>query len=208
MVNKLRVMMLALLTTASALVFAADAESQLRAFVSSVSSAQGEFKQVLIDEEGQQTDKVQSGQFLFERPGRFRWEVEKPYEQLTLSDGEELYQYDPDLAQVTIRAATDVIGSSPAAILFGSGDLDEAFSLESLSDKDGLQWLRATPKASDAGFTHVDLGFKNNQPEQIKLQDSFGQITHITLSGMQANPSWKGDEFRFEAPDDVDVVRM
>src|SRR5699024_6430700 len=92
MVNRLQMMVLALLTMASALAFAADAESQLRAFVSSVSSAQGEFKQVLIDEDGQQTDKVQRGQFLFERPGRFRWEVKKPYEQLTLSDGDELYQ--------------------------------------------------------------------------------------------------------------------
>jgi|SRR5690625_854388 len=204
----LRVMVLTLLMSVSAAGFAADAESQLRAFVSSVSAAQGDFKQVLIDEDGAQTEKGQSGHFLFERPGRFRWEVKKPYEQLTLSDGEELVQYDPDLAQVTIREATEAIGSSPAAILFGSGDLDEAFRLKALKDDAGLQWLRATPKSSDAGFAYVDLGFKNDQPEQIKLQDSFGQITHITLSNMQANPSWRGDEFRFDAPDDVDVVRM
>lgn len=187
--------------------FAADAPTQLNSFVTNVASASGDFTQQTTGGQAQSRPE-QSGQFSFQRPGKFRWHVEKPYEQLIVSDGQNVLQYDPDLAQVTQRTVDQSIGASPAAILFGSGSLDESFNVQPLPDEDGLQWLRATPRGPDAGFTHVDIGLRNELPARLLLLDAFGQTTRIDLFNIQTNPQLPASQFKFTPPDDVDVVRM
>lgn len=200
-----------LVSTALALVpvfaWAADASVQLNRFVSNVASATGDFTQQTTGGQAQSRPE-QSGQFSFQRPGKFRWHVKKPYEQLIVSDGQNVLQYDPDLAQVTQRTVDQSIGASPAAILFGSGSLEDSFNVQPLPDDDGLQWLRATPLGPDAGFTHVDIGLRNELPARLLLLDAFGQTTRIDLFNIQSNPKLPASQFQFTPPDDVDVVRM
>ncbi|HLU20303.1 MAG TPA: outer membrane lipoprotein chaperone LolA [Pusillimonas sp.] len=186
---------------------AADGPAQLRSFVSNVTSATGDFTQQTTGGQAQSRPE-QTGRFSFQRPGKFRWHVLKPYEQLIVSNGDNVLQYDPDLAQVTERSVDQSIGASPAAILFGSGSLEDTFDVKALPQDDGLEWLRATPRGSDAGFAHVDIGFRNELPARLLLLDAFGQTTRIELSNIQANPQLQASEFEFTAPDDVDVVRM
>ncbi len=202
-----RVFLAALLAAGPLLAWAADAPAQLRDFAAKVNSGTGQFTQQTIGAKGE-GKRPQSGEFSFKRPGQFKWAVKKPYEQLIVSDGKLVYQYDPDLAQVTERKVDQSIGASPAAILFGSGSLDEAFSIAALPGKDGLDWLRATPRSADAGFTHVDIGFQGNLPARLELLDSFGQTTRIELSHIAANPNLASGEFKFVPPQGVDVVKM
>ncbi|HUG58695.1 MAG TPA: outer membrane lipoprotein chaperone LolA [Candidimonas sp.] len=207
--GKVRQVLLASVLAASPLMaWAADAPAQLRDFAAKVSAGSGQFTQQTLDAKGGTSKRPQSGEFSFKRPGQFKWAVKKPYEQLIISDGKLVYQYDPDLAQVTERKVDQSIGASPAAILFGSGSLDEAFSIAALPGKEGLDWLRATPRSADAGFTHVDIGFKANMPARLELLDSFGQVTRIELSNIAANPKLAADEFKFVPPKGVDVVKM
>ena len=186
---------------------AADAQAQLRAFVDTVKTATGTFTQSTVGAQGR-TQPAQSGMFAFQRPGKFRWAVKQPYEQLIVSDGKQVYQYDPDLAQVTERKVDQAIGTSPAAILFGSGNLEQAFNVTPMPDRDGMQWLRAKPRNADAGFSQVDIGLKNNLPARVELLDSFGQTTRVELSGIQSNATIPADTFAFTAPPGVDVVKM
>lgn len=187
--------------------YAQTATEQLRDFVKQVQSATGSFSQSTLDAQGNQRP-AQTGEFAFERPGKFKWQVLKPYEQLVLSDGKQLYQYDPDLNQLTKRSVDHAIGTSPAAILFGSGDLDQSFDLAARPDEDGLNWLRATPKGSDAGFDYVDIGFAAGTPARLVLLDAFGQQTVIQLSGIKTGVSFQAKDFRFTPPADVDVVTL
>jgi outer membrane lipoprotein carrier protein len=185
--------------------WSASATVQLRQFVAQVQAATGTFQQARTD-----TARAaeQSGMFSFRRPGQFRWEVQKPYQQLIVSDGKLVYQYDPDLLQVTRRPVGQSIGASPAAILFGSGSLDQAFALSDRPASEGLDWLRATPKSADAGFAHVDIGFRDGLPVALVLLDAFGQTTRITLSDINTHPSLDASTFQFKAPDGVDIVNM
>lgn len=192
--------------TLAPLLAVADAPAQLSKFVADVAAATGDFTQQTSGQA--QGRPEQSGQFSFQRPGKFRWDVKHPYEQLIVSDGEKVLQYDPDLAQVTQRSVDQSIGTSPAAILFGSGSLEDAFDVSALPDNDGLQWLRAVPRGADAGFTHVDIGFRNNLPARLLLLDAFGQTTRIDLSNITSNPKLAASQFQFTPPDDVDVVQM
>jgi len=195
------------LAASPVLAWPADAASQLRQFVATVNSATGEFTQRTETAPGRNKAAQQSGEFMFKRPGHFKWHVVKPYEQLIVSDGVTVFQYDPDLSQVTERGVDASIGASPAAILFGSGSLDESFEIGGLPDKDGLQWMRATPRSANAGFNYVDMGFKDGLPARLDLLDSFGQVTRIELSHMVANPDIPADEFKFVAPAGTDVVK-
>ncbi len=189
------------------LAWGATAQEQLKVFVSSVQSATGSFNQATASKQGR-NPPAQQGAFAFQRPGKFRWMVQKPYEQLIVSDGKQVYQYDPDLAQVTVRQVDRAIGTSPAAILFGSGDLEQAFAVTALPDRDGLQWLRAKPRNADAGFAQVDIGMKDNLPARILLLDAFGQTTQVDFSGLQPNAAVPATQFQFTPPQGVDVVKM
>jgi len=196
-----------LLSFSSTTLHAQPAPDQLRSFVQAVQSATGNFSQFTVGPQGK-TKPAQTGRFSFKRPGQFNWEVLKPYAQQILSDGQQIYQFDPDLNQVTVRKVDQAIGASPAAILFGSGALDDAFRVSVMPDKDGLAWLRAVPRSGDAGFVHVDLGFQDGLPAHIILLDAFGQTTHVKLSGLARNPSLAVDVFKFVPPPGADVVRM
>lgn len=188
-------------------VAAATAGAQLQSFVDKVQSATGQFQQDRSGD-GAGARRSQSGTFAFQRPGKFRWQVTKPYAQLIVSDGRHVYQYDPDLDQVTERNASQAVGASPAALLFGSGSLGDAFALQDQPDRDGLQWLRATPKNADAGFSHVDIGFSAGLPVRLELLDAFGQTTRIVLSQMKTNPAIAADQFQFSVPKGAALVKM
>lgn len=202
-----RLAAVAALSLSPALAFATSAQEQLRAFVATVTSATGSFSQYTVNDQGR-TQPAQTGVFSFQRPGKFKWAVQKPYEQLVISDGRQVFQFDPDLAQVTERKVDAAIGTSPAAILFGSGSLEQSFDVSPLPAKDGVEWLRAKPRTADAGFSRVDIGMKDNLPVRVELLDSFGQTTRVDLSAIQANPSLPAKEFQFTAPKGVDVVKM
>lgn len=197
--------LLSLVPTLSAA--ASQAADQLRAFIRTVPAAQGQFTQQTQDASGR-TQSLQSGSFIFRRPGQFRWDVAAPYEQQIVSDGKKIYQYDPDLAQVTLRDVDESIGTSPAAILFGTASLEHSFELSEQGQREGLDWLRAKPLSADAGFAYVDIGFANGKPKRLILKDAFDQSTHIEFTQITVNPQLKADVFTFTVPAGVDLVQM
>lgn len=188
-------------------VLAASAQDQLRAFVKQVHTATGIFQQTVVGPQGE-TRRPQTGKFSFERPGNFNWEVLTPYAQLIVSDGRDVFQLDPDLNQVTVRKVDQAIGASPAAILFGTGELEQVFVVTAMPDRDGLSWLRAKPRSGEAGFVHLELGMRDNLPARVVLLDAFGQTTRVELSQMQRNPDLPASLFKFVPPVGADVVRM
>ena len=148
-----------------------------------------------------------TGTFTFARPGKFIWTYQKPYEQLLQADGDKLYIYDKDLNQVTIKKLGDALGSSPAAILFGSNDLEKNFTLKEAGSKNGLEWLEATPKAKDTTFDHIGIGLRNGVPEAMELRDSFGQVSLLTFTKFEKNPPMPANQFKFVVPKGADVFQ-
>ena len=186
----------------------ATALEQFKSFVGSTKAARGEFVQTQVKKSD--TSKVStpaSGTFLFARPGKFIWTYVKPYEQLLQADGEQLYIYDKDLNQVTVKKLGDALGSSPAAILFGSNDLEKNFTLSEAPARDGLEWLNAVPKAKDSQFQQISIGLKNGTPAAMELKDSFGQTSVLAFSKFEKNPSLGPMQFKFVTPKGADVFK-
>lgn len=184
----------------------ATALEQLRQFSTSTHSAKGEFKQAQVRPgEKIRFTNAASGTFLFSRPGKFIWTYDKPYEQILQADGTRLYIYDKDLEQVTIKKLGDALGSSPAAILFGSNDLEKNFVLKNISAHSGYEWVQIIPKTKDTPFEKIHIGMKDGIPEAMELYDSLGQLTVIKFIKFTKNPSVNAHTFRFVVPKGVDV---
>jgi outer membrane lipoprotein carrier protein len=149
-----------------------------------------------------------TGTFQFARPGKFIWTYQKPYEQLLQADGDKLYIYDKELNQVTTRKLGDALGSSPAAILFGSNDLEKNFTLKDAGSRDGLEWLQAVPKAKDTTFDSIGIGMRDGMPAAMELRDSFGQVSLLSFTRFEKNPPLPANAFRFVLPKGADVLQQ
>jgi outer membrane lipoprotein carrier protein len=183
----------------------AAAIDQLRSFLTQTTSARGEFVQSLA--RGAAAPQQSSGRFVFQRPGKFRWTYEKPYEQLIVADGKQLTLFDKDLNQVTIRRLQAAMPSSPASILFGSNDFEREFDVSDAGVRDGLEWVLAKPRARDTTFERIEIGFRDGLPGAMLLVDNFGQSTRLTFSKVERNPKLDADAFRFVPPKGADVLR-
>lgn len=183
----------------------ADARQQLSDFVKKIKSATGQFVQITS---GGKPGASQSGNFAFERPGKFSWKVTQPFEQTVVSDGKVVYQYDVDLMQVTERPIQKSFGASPAAVLFGNGKLEQHFNVKTLPTKENMVWLRATPKVADAGMNYIDIAFANNVPAELRILDSFGKTTTIKLRNFSPNVQLPESTFKLDVPAGVDRVKL
>ncbi len=184
----------------------AGALDQFKTFVATTKAARGEFTQQQIKKsEASKTAPLSTGTFLFARPGKFIWTYQKPYEQLLQADGESLYIYDKDLNQVTVKKLGNALGSSPAAILFGSNDLEKNFTLSEAGSRNGLEWLDAKPKAQDSTFQMISIGLRNGTPEAMELHDAFGSTSVLSFKKFEKNPSLNAATFKFVMPKGADV---
>lgn len=186
----------------------ASALEQFKSFVSSTKAAKGEFVQTQLKNtngEAPKAGKNASGTFVFARPGKFIWTYAKPYDQVLQADGDQLFIYDKDLNQVTVKKLGDALGSSPAAILFGSNDLEKNFTLSEGGTRDGLEWLKAVPKAKDTSFEQITIGLKDGLPAAMELKDSFGQTSVLKFSKIEKNPALTASSFKFVMPKGADV---
>jgi outer membrane lipoprotein carrier protein len=183
----------------------ADGVSSLRDFFNNTSTMRAQFSQVVNDNKGRKVQEV-DGTMQLQRPNKFRWDYKKPYEQQIVSDGKQVFLFDTELQQVTIRELSKTLGSSPAAMLAGGEAVEKSFTLKNATRKDGLIWVLAIPKDKESGFERVLLGFKADKLRKMELYDSFNHITHITFNEVERNPVLVDSTFLFTPPKGVDVV--
>jgi outer membrane lipoprotein carrier protein len=183
----------------------AGAVDQLRSFLSQTKTARGEFTQRVTSRAGA-TAQNSTGRFVFQRPGKFRWVYDKPYEQIIVADGERLFLYDKDLNQVTVKRLAGAIPASPASILFGSNEFEKEFEVADAGSRDGLEWIVARPRAKDSPFERIEIGFRDGLPGAMQLTDSFGQVSLLRFAKVERNPKLDAEQFRFTPPAGADVL--
>ena len=196
----------------------ADGLQSLENFVKTVSSGRADFTQVVTApaKDGQTArSKTSSGTFEFSRPNRFKFLYKKPFEQTIVADGQTLWLYDADLNQVTARKQVAALGSTPAALIAAAPDLralQADFTLAAAPEKDGLEWVVATPKGKDGQLQAVRVGFraggKLDELAALEILDSFGQRSVLSFSKVEVNPALAKDAFQFSTPKGADVIRQ
>lgn len=200
-----RIALFVLLLGATVPIAEAASLERLRAFVRDTQTASTTFTQTVTDRSGRLVQRS-TGEFLLSRPGKFRWSLDKPYRQLVVGDGERVWIYDEDLNQVVVRRSGEALGSTPAALLAGSDDVEKTFRWENLPASGGIEWLGATPLAKDVAFGEIRLGFDAKGLAALELVDAFGQKTQVRFGAIARNPPMGLDTFRFTPPPGADVI--
>ena len=183
----------------------AGAIDKLHRFLETTKTLRADFAQIVVAKNGKKPQQS-AGQMMISRPGKFRWQIDKPYAQLLVGDGEKVWIYDADLRQVSVKKFDATLGSTPAALLVGNNTLDKNFTLREAGEHDGLEWLEAIPKGTDSGFEKLQLGFSGNDLKAMELSDNFGQTTSLLFARIERNVSLAPSLFHFTPPAGVDVI--
>lgn len=204
--NRLLVAVLLISTAAHAGEPAADdGEALVDAFVNDVITFSADFEQSLIDPDGRMLEKT-SGTLEIQRPGRFRWVYEEPYEQWLVADGANIWSYDVDLEQVTVKPQAEALANTPALLLGGSGEAMDQFEHGGSFVESGLTWVRLLPIDTGSGFRRVELGFDDGRLGRMVFLDNLEQTTVVVLKNVAVNAPIDASRFQFAVPDGVDVV--
>ncbi len=196
---------------------------QLRQFVRNSKTAEGDFVQQQLrapkasepQDKGLKVVRQTQGRFVFQRPGRFIWDTQKPYEQKLIADGKQLILWDKDLNQATFRPAGQALAATPAAILFGETSLDQHFDLVEGEDRLGMKWVALVPKknpnaknGNDLPYTKISVGMANGLPKALELIDGLGSVVLVTLDKIQLNVNLPANRFTFVPPAGAEVLRL
>jgi outer membrane lipoprotein carrier protein len=166
----------------------------------------GDFEQRILDGDGERLQEAR-GRMWLSRPGKFRWEVEAPYQQEVVSDGERLHLYDPDLEQVTVQRLDRRVTHTPALLLSGSADeLTDNYDV-TMRDEGEEAIFVLQPKGDDTLFEELALRFRDDTLDGLEMTDSTGQRTAIAFDEVRMNESIEDSRFAFEIPDGADVIR-
>ncbi len=182
-----------------------DAIQRLDKFFSEVNSFAGQFTQIVYDENNQIVQEAY-GDVALLKPGRFRWQYTKPYPQLILADGEYLWIYDEDLLQASAKPIDTALGNAPIMLLTNARPLTDDFEVKDAGVKDGLNWVELTPLVQDTEFLKIQIGLDDKGVKRMELQDHFSQKTVIEFADLEINVSFASNQFKFIAPEGVDVV--
>jgi outer membrane lipoprotein carrier protein len=177
----------------------------LEAFLGDVHSLTADFTQELYSADRRLLE-TETGTLSLERPNRFRWSYVEPTELLVVGDGEKLWMYDVELAQVTVASLDETVGSSPAMLLSGDRRIRDTFDVVEFYLRDGLDWVKLAPKADASDFVSVLIGFQGSAPRQLELVDGLNQVTRIQFANVVVNPEVEDAVFRFSPPAGVDVI--
>jgi outer membrane lipoprotein carrier protein len=177
---------------------------QLKAFLKATKSLTADFKQVVINEAGNPV-QTSHGVFFLQRPGKFRWDYQKPFQQQIVANSGKVWFFDQDLEQVTIKKLDESLGSTPALLLSGDIALDDNFIMQKQGVDEGMQWVKLSPKSQESSFKYILIGLNKGSLGGMELSDNFGQLTRIYFSNVLLNPPIKQTLFQFQAPKGADV---
>lgn len=205
MLNNMIRTLLVFLLLSSGLAQAGEGQQRLDRFLEGLATMRADFIQTLSSARGERMEESRGKLWLL-RPGKFRLHYVNPYEQLYVADGSNIWMYDRDLEQVTVKPQDDALGSTPALLLSSETPLEENFTIEEEGMHEGFQWLLLKPRAADSNFDYLRLALEGDVLRAMEMVDGFGQTTRLFLETVVRNPDVDADKFTFQPPPGVDVI--
>ena len=184
--------------------WADDPAQRLSVALKQMDNLSTEFKQTLLDED-KNVVQQSSGTLALQRPGKFAWLYTEPFEQRIIADGSELWIYDVELDQVTVKPMDQGLANAPIMILMKQADISEQFEISEVGQRKFLYWVELLPHAGDLEYTHIYIGIDDDSVRAMELQDQFGQSTQIVFENLRVGVVHDPATFRFVPPPGVDV---
>lgn len=190
----------------------ATAPTPLDKYLDNLKTLRTSFLQTLADAQGHEIDRA-TGTLIVARPGKFSWDIHpqsgntnKGSGQLMVSDGRNLWFYDRDLEQVTVKPVDAALSATPAMLLSGTVDVRKNFTLTTAGQREGLDWVLVEPHGVDADFRDALFGFANGDLKRMILEDKLGQTATIMFDHIERNVPVSAQDTSFTPPKGVDVI--
>lgn len=186
---------------------AIELEQRLNQALSTLNSLQADFKQTVLNDE-KKVVQQSMGEVAIQRPGKFAWIYREPYEQRIIADGKELWVYDVDLAQVTVKPLEQGLATAPIMVLMKQQRVESEFDIAEVGQRKYLFWVELVPKRSDMEYSRIYLGLENDTIKAMELRDNFGQSTQIVFENLRTDVVIDPATFTFDPPPGVDVFGL
>lgn len=180
---------------------------ELAGLLESYQSYQADFIQIVVNQNGNNVQDTR-GSLKAKRPGMFYWETSAPLSQFIVSNGDTVEVYDPDLEQVTIHNLDDRVQSTPALLLSGQVDnLEQTYRVTGRQIGDNTLEFTLEPRSPDSLFTSLRLTFFKGELQEMRMQDSLGQVSILSFDDIRLNEPVAASAFTLEYPEGVDIIR-
>lgn len=183
-----------------------NASQSLSNLLGSIETLTGEFTQVLSDVKGD-IFETSSGYFFLAQPNKVKWIVVDPMPQEIVSNGKDLWIYDPDLEQVIIQPYDSELVASPANLFSSkSKDLDNEFDITIIDSELSTKRFLLKPVATTTLYQSLKIEFQSHKPVSLEFTDALEQSTRIDLKNIVVNSKLANKLFVFEIPPNIDIV--
>lgn len=183
------------------------AVAEFRAYTRDLTSLSGRFTQEVRDKNGR-VSRISSGSFVIARPGRFRFDYEKPYRQTIVSDGTTVWIHDEDLNQVTVRKLGETVAEQPLALLLEPARAEELFEIKAGPPAGSVGLVMATPRRADAAFSDLVVAMVGREPREISWRDALLNQNTLRFESLTRNGRVNSETFAFTPPKGADVLRQ
>jgi outer membrane lipoprotein carrier protein len=203
----------------------ASQPTQLDAYLDHLKTLRATFLQTLADGQGHEIDRA-TGKIVVQRPGKFSWEIHPQAAtgtdpakdgaaasgtaagagQLMVCDGRNLWFFDRDLGQVTVKPVDDALSATPAMLLSGAVDVRKNFTITAAGDRIGLTWVLVEPHGAEADFREALFGFDKGELKRMILEDKLDQTATVIFDKIERNTPVSAAEVSFTPPKGADVI--
>lgn len=127
--------------------------------------------------------------------------------QLLVADDKNLWFYDRELAQVSVKPVAAALSATPVMLLSGSAaQLHDSFDINPAGSHDGLDWVSVKPRSAEADFSQAELGFAGDRLQRMVVKDRLGQTVQLDFQHSERNARIDPSELQFKPPAGVDVI--
>jgi outer membrane lipoprotein carrier protein len=197
--------------------------TQLDAYLDNLKTLRASFLQTLADGQGHEIDRA-TGKIIVQRPGRFSWEIHPQTAaatdtaksggaaagagtgQLMVCDGRNLWFFDRDLGQVTVKPVDDALSATPAMLLSGAVDVRKNFTISAAGERMGLSWVLVEPHGTEADFREALFGFDKGELKRMILEDKLDQTATVIFDKIERNTKVSAAEVSFTPPPGADLI--
>ncbi|ALO46210.1 hypothetical protein PS2015_1555 [Pseudohongiella spirulinae] len=192
----------ALLLTLSVMPSQAQDSEKLQTLLADLQTFRADVRQLVMESSGSILEESHI-LFMLQRPDGFYWETLEPFPELIVTDGQWLWNYQPDLLQLTIDDWDSDQSELAAQLLSGRVDeVAEQYSINAVPIADGGMEFVLQPLDPASLYQQVTLYFEGGEPESILLVNTNGQRTFWEFNNRQVNLALAPQQFVFQTPDD------
>lgn len=184
-----------------------EALARLDSLLANINSLTADVVQLIVESDGGVLEESNI-KMLLKKPNGFYWETITPYQELIVTNGIKLWNYQPDLEQVVIED-WDVSKSELAAQLLSgkTENLDSQYIIEELSDTNNdSQEFVLTPVDADSIYTQISINFITSELDLIYLNSRNGQQTVWRFDAIERNQILEDSLFDFQPPAGIEII--